>query len=714
MTISAETKTTMDRVFAPSSIVVVGASTNPAKRGNQIMRALVDSGYAGSVFAVNPGGGSAHGVDFTASIAALPDGVDLALVSLPASAAPTALRQLAEKEVAGAVLLASGFGENRETGAAAEAELRRVLTETDLRVIGPNTSGFLNVRLGLNLVGVPAVNPGPIAVVTQSGNMLLSLIADDKVTHGPGLASYVGLGNQSDISYPECLEYFGEDSNVGAIAIHSEGLRDGRRFLQTAARIAPNRPLVMLRGGRSEAGQVAALSHTGSIAGSDEVATAVLGQAGVELVERSDELAVVAGALAVAPPLSYGTGVAILSDGGGHATLAADALVAQKVPLAGLAQSTRVELKAVMGANATPTNPIDIDASGAAAANPGLFSDAIEILMRDPSVGLVLVIGLYGGYHQRFDSRLRDIEEHDAARVVEIAKSHAKPVVVHSCYAFDDLSTHQTLRANGIPVIGSIDHAVRSVAALARRGQRLATADMRSNLALDANEPAAHDATPTLLSEPAARRLLESEGIGTGDWHFASSLSELEAALRHIGVPCAVKVVADGVNHKSDAGGVRLNVDESQAATTWRGIISSITAAASHAVVHGVLVAPMAQRGVEVLVGARRDPIFGPIVAFGGGGFLVEAVRDVSFRAAPLTSLEAEELIDETAASRMLDGYRDLPVVDRTPMTGLLVAVGDLMVARPDILELDLNPVIVSGADLFPVDVRVAVREATR
>ncbi|MBE4719532.1 acetate--CoA ligase family protein [Pseudarthrobacter sp. AB1] len=710
MTISTERRT-MERVFAPTSIVVVGASTNPGKRGNQVLRALFESGYTGAVYAVNPGGGSAHGVDFLTSIDDLPESIDLALVSLPAAATSGALVELADRDVAGAVLLASGFSETGASGAAAEAELQKVLEKTSLRVIGPNTSGFLNVKMGVNLVGVPAVKAGPIAILTQSGNMLLSLIADDKATHGPGVASYVGLGNQIDITYSECVEYFADDPNVGAIAIHSEGLRDGRSFLQAAVKVAPQQPLVMLRGGRSEIGRVAALSHTGSIAGSDEVAIALLGQAGVELVERSDELAIVAGVLATVAPLPYGTGVALLADGGGHATLAADALVAQNVQLSNLASDTEKELRQLLGDNAALNNPIDV--AGATDSNPGLFSQAVEVLMRDPSVGLVLVIGMYGGYHERFSSRLREIEERDASQLVEIGKKYGKPFIVQSCYAFDRLSTHQVLRENGIPVIGSIDHAVRSVAALARRGKRLATASLRSSLLLPNDPATVHEEDPVLLSEPAARRLIESEGISSGDWTFASSAKELEAALRKFDMPCAVKIVADGVAHKSDVGGVSLKVTPGLATETWKRMVASVTAGAPEGVIQGMVVAPMAPSGVEVLVGARRDPIFGPIVAFGSGGFLVEALRDVSFRAAPLTHLEAEELIDETLASRLLDGYRNLLPIDRSAMADLLVAVGDLMLARPEIYELDLNPVIASGTELCPVDVRIAVRNFT-
>lgn len=695
----------LDRVFAPRSIVVVGASTDPAKRGNQAIRALRESGCRAEVFGVNPRGGSAHGVDFATSLAELPHGIDVALLALPGRLVPDTLRELDRHGVSGAVVLANGFAEAGEGGTELTAQLDAAIRETNIRVVGPNTSGVLNVPLGVNLVGVPSVPAGPITVLTQSGNMLLSLLEDNKAMHGPGFAAYVGLGNQSDLSYHECVEHFATDPATGVIAIHSEGLTDGRAFLQAAARASRICPVVMLRGGRSVVGQRAALSHTGSVAGSDEVATAVLRQAGVELVERSDELAVVSAVLATTqPPVGSGA-VAILSDGGGHATLATDALVAAGVPLADLSPTTTERLQHLLGQSAAVNNPVDV--AGATDADPTVFAGAAEILFEDSGVDMILVIGLFGGYHIRFDPRLRESEHKTSTRLVDLSAQHHKPVLVQSCYAGEPIENHEVLRRAGIQVLTSIDHAVRAVSALTRRGARLLGQEPRSCFPSPAESPVPTE--PFLVDEPAARTLLDEAGISTGPWRFVDGPDALERAINDLGVPCAVKVVSAQVVHKSDAGGVRLGVLAADAARTWREITSAVAAHVPDATIDGMVVVPMARSGLELLVGARQDPIFGPIVAFGSGGVLVEATRDVSFRAAPLTEVEAHELIAETAAARMLDGFRHFLPVDRDALADLLVRVGDLVSSRSQIRELDLNPVIARGDSLTPVDARIVM-----
>ena len=603
-------------------------------------------------------------------------------------------------------MLANGFSESGERAAELQSELLQAVADTGVRVIGPNTSGVLNVPLGLNLVGLSDVPSGPVTVLTQSGNMLLSLVEETRAVGGPGFATYVGLGNQADVGYHECLEHFAQDTATGAIAIHSEGLPGGRRFLEAAARAARTRPIVMLRGGRSEAGKQSARSHTGSVAGSDEVATSVLPQVGIELVDRSDELAVLSGVLATAAPLAPGSGVAVLADGGGHATLAADALTARGVSLADLSSKTHESLAELLGDTAALHNPVDV--AGATDADPTVFGDAVEALMQDPAVGLVMVIGLYGGYHIRFDPRLEEVENTTAHRLAALSRQHDKPLLVQSCYASRQVANHAVLRNAGVPVLTSIDHSVRAVAALAHRGHWLATSAQRSGLIahMDAVSTGVDESTRVLL-EPEGRKLLEDVGLELGGWAYAKGPEDLDDCLKRLAAPCAVKVVSRDVVHKSDVGGVALGVEAGQGHATWSEITTAVVHHLPHAEIDGMIVTPMAKAGVGLLVGATRDPIFGPVVAFGFGGTLVEAMKDVSFRAAPLTQLEADELVAETTVNRILDGFRDLPAVGRVALTDLLVAVGDLMVTRPDIVELDLNPVIAAGCDLQPVDVRI-------
>ncbi|WP_280363709.1 acetate--CoA ligase family protein [Nocardia wallacei] len=705
-TLADTERTALQRLFDPRSIAIVGASTDPAKRGYQAIRALQKSGYAYPVYPVNPRATEIRGLEVVAGIDRLPPGIDVALIAVPGTAVPRVLRECAAAGIAGAVVLANGFREIGAAGAELEAELAAVITETGIRVIGPNTSGIANVGSGANLVGLQDIPAGPIGVVTQSGNMLLSLVNDVRAVRGPGLHAYVGLGNQSDVRYDECLAELAAQPGCGAVAVHSEGLVDGRAFLAAAARTTPGTPVVMLRGGRSVVGQRTALSHTGSVAGSDAVATAVLGQAGVELVERSDELAVVAGALATTAPVLPDRRVAVLSDGGGHATLAVDALTARGIDLAELSDATRTALRALLGPAASVVDPVDV--AGATDADPTVFARAAELLMADPAVGLILVVGLFGGYHARFDRSLETAENDTARSLLAAQKSYGTPLVVQSCYAADPIGNHDILRAAGVPVIASIDHAVRITAALDRRARRRETADARSTLALPA-AAAPVTAQSGVLDEPTARRLLTAAGTVVGPWAYAATPKEVATAVRGFDQPCALKVVSPQVIHKSEAGGVRLGVTAENAVAQTLGIMDSVRRAVPDARIDGMIVTPMAPPGVELLVGATRDPIFGPVVAFGSGGVLVEALADVTFRAAPFTELEAREMIRETVASRMLDGYRHLPPVDRDALARFLVGVGDLVAAHPEIAELDLNPVIAAGTGIVPVDVRIVI-----
>ena len=563
------------RMLDPRSVAVLGASNNPGKRGYQAVQALLTDGYPHPVYPVNPKGGSLLGLPVARSIAEVPVPVDIALIATPARTVPAVLADCAAAGVAGAIVLANGFRESGPEGAALEAQLRETVAATGIRLIGPNTSGMFNLGIGANLVGLPNVPRGPISVLTQSGNMLLSLVADNRATGGPGFDVYVGLGNQADVGYDDCLTFLAGHESTGAVAVHCEGFRDGRAFLTAAAAATPIRPVVLLNGGKSDIGRQSALSHTGAMATSADVTAAVLRQAGVEVITRSDELAIVASVLATSPPPKAGRAVAVLSDGGGHATLTVDALDARNVPLAALGAHTQQRLRTLLGPTTAVRNPIDV--AGATDDRPSLFTEAAQALVDDPQVGLVLMIGLFGGYHLRFDQRLKAEEEYTAEQLVTLSKRTGVPLLVQSCYAVDRPAGHDILRRGGIPVLDSIDHAVTAAAALTHRAQRIATVAERSDLKLP------HTMGPTdgegrLLSEPEGRRLIESSAIATGNWRVVHTSEDAAKVVASFGQPCALKIVSPDVAHKSDVGGVRLNVSAASAADEFAAIVVQVAA----------------------------------------------------------------------------------------------------------------------------------------
>ena len=455
---------TLGPIFEPRSIAVVGASSNPTKRGHQILRALGDSGYGGRVYAVSPRGGHLLGHDVHASVEELPESVDLAVICTPAATVPDLVRACGERGVAGAVVLAVGFGESGPAGAELEARLQRAARDGGVRVIGPNTSGLLNLPMGVNLIGARGVRPGGIALLVQSGNIALDLMT--QVTEGSrmGISICCGLGNEADVGFGEALAFLGDHADTEVIIAHIEGCKDPRALLRAAASVTHRKPVVVIKSGRTAAGAHAALSHTGAIAGPYDRLRAGFAQAGVVEVRRTDELLPVAATLASQPCSPPGTGVAILSDGGGQSTLAVDTLHEWGVPPAALGPETSAALRSCLGPAAAVRTPVDV--AGAADADPGVFARALEVIADDPSVGAVLVVGLFGGYGIRFSEALADIEAEAARSMAALMRERSKGLVVHSQYASHPSGALDAFREAHVPVIGSLELACRAVAEL--------------------------------------------------------------------------------------------------------------------------------------------------------------------------------------------------------------------------------------------------------
>ncbi|RWB36185.1 MAG: CoA-binding protein [Mesorhizobium sp.] len=696
--------TALSRVLEPHSVAIIGASANPDKRGYQIIKALKKAGYNYPILPVNPKGGTILDLPVFSDINALPDAVDIAVIVRPAEEVPDILVQCGKKGIAGAVVLAHGFRERGDKGSAAEQRLRDALGKSGVRIIGPNTSGMLNCTVQADLIGLPELPPrGPVSVLTQSGNMILSVVEDSRSINGPGFDVIAGLGNQTDVGYGELIEELCLRESTRSIAIYNESFLDGRVFLEAAARVGQSCPIVMLRGGRSIEGRKAALSHTGSISGADDIALKVLAQMGVTLVDRSDELLPVAALLATSRLPRRETGIAVLTDGGGHATLAVDALSRSGVPLASLSEDTKVKLRHVLGDEASVENPIDV--ASAADAYPDVFPECIEILASDPQVGLVLINGLFGAYHIRFDASLLEAENAAAERIVALRDAKGLPLVFHSCYANRRPENHNILRNGGIQVFPSIDWAVAGSKALFDRANWLfKRGSHKETLAPEVPRVV----VPIGLSaETTARGILQRLRVDTGEWSAASDAGSVESAVSNFATPCAVKLDSAVVVHKSDVGGVRLSVTREAARAAVDDIAKAMASHVPPLTTFGFIVTPMVNDGVELFVGAINDPVFGPVVLFGSGGVLVEAVKDVTFRAAPLSPLEALDMINETRVAKILDGFRNYPIVDKRSLADFISSVSVAIMRMENISELDINPIIANESGIYPVDVRL-------
>ena len=712
-------------IFEPRSIAVVGASANPTKRGHQILRALDESGYAGKVYAVNRGGGSILGRPAYTSVAELPEAADLAVFCTPAAAAPGLVRACGERGIAGAVVLAVGFGESGEDGARLEERLRQAGRECGVRIVGPNTSGLLNLPRGVNLIGARGVRPGGIALLVQSGNIALDLMTRVTERSGMGISICCGLGNEADVGFGEVLEHLGDHDETRVVVAHIEGCRDARALLRAASAVTRRKPVVVIKSGRTAAGANAALSHTGAIAGPYDRLSAGLAQAGVVEVRRTDELLSVAEALASQPSGPAGTGVTILSDGGGQSTLAVDALHEMGVRLAELAPETSAGLRRLLGPAAAVRTPVDV--AGAADADPGAFARALEVVAADPGVGVVLLVGLFGGYAIRFSAGLAEVEGEAARAMTATMHGLGKGLVVHSQYASHESAALDAFREAHVPVIGSLDVACRAVAEVQRRGVRLARAAQWRPAPYESSRitasrhhviSGARAEGRVVLDEMEARALLGETGLVFERAEVVHSVEGAAAVAAKAGCAVAIKLLSKQITHKSDAGGVVLDVvGEAEARAAFESIAGN---AAAYVRAHGlpeeecaVIVSPMLEPPVaELLVGACRDPQLGPVLTIGAGGIWVEVLRDVAHRVLPVDGREVEAALGELKVSAMLAGARGGRVGRVGPVVKAAMAVAECVMRWPDVVEVEVNPLFVYEDRVVPVDGRVVLGSA--
>ncbi len=715
------------RVFYPESIAIIGASKDPTKRGFRSIQKLLEDGFKGAIYPVNPRETEILGQRAFASLADIPGPVDLALICTPAKTLPGVIAQCGAKGVKGAVVLAGGFAEAGAEGEQLQRQMVEEAMRQGVRIVGPNTSGIFNTHASCNIVGFSHLKPGGIGLLSQSGNMALSLVTEAQANGHVGLSTYVGIGNEADIRFHEYLEYFRDDPNTSVVIAYVEGLKDGRRFLDTLRRVAREKPVVIYKSGRTSAGRSSAQSHTGALAGDYAVSEGVLKQAGAILAHKSDEILSLAEALSLLGPMA-GRGVAVLADGGGHATIAADALTERGLKLASLNDGTKKELAAILPASAAVANPVDV--AGGTDSNPAVFADCARILLADPGVDALLITGLYGGYGVRFSQTLTPIEMQTSERIVELHRESGKPVLVHSLYGslYADLRPRPLalIRELGIPVYDSLELAVRCLQALAefgegqRRSQGSGTGQGARAKGFEKVLATCRREGRTVVLESEARLALEEAGVQmSARAVVATNVDEAVTAFNTLGkVPVAMKVVSVDIIHKTDAGGVKLALaDEAGVRNAFVEIVASGRRYGEQHLdrepnIAGVLVTPMAPKGgIEVIIGVVRDPSYGPVLMFGLGGILVEVLKDVVFRSLPLTQDDARSMLEEIRASSILNGVRGAPPTDKEALVQLMLGISELCTAFPEIAELDLNPVLAYPKGVGVLDARILLED---
>lgn len=710
----------LDKILNARSVAIVGASKSETKRGFQAIRTLLDEKYEGTIYPVNPKESSVLGLKCYSKVSEIPGSVDMALITTPAKTIPAVLADCAKKGVKGAVIIAGGFREIGEEGKKLETEITRLAEEKHIRLIGPNTSGMMNLNDNFNLVGLSDAPKGNIALISQSGNMALSLITEAKLKSLKGFSYYVGVGNEADVKFHEYLEFFAKEPRTKVVLMYVEGMRAGRQFLQQTYKTTLKKPIVLLKGGRSSAGQRSAGSHTGALAGISEVARTAFKRAGIIVIQNPDELFPAAETLASQPPIRNNS-IAILADGGGHATIAADILSDEGIQIPELTEKSQNKLKKILPPAAAVGNPVDV--AGGTDANPRLFADCADIILKDPNVGGLLMVGLFGGYGIRFAQILALMEEDAAHQLGKMSAKRKKPLVVHSLYDSEKPHSLHLLRYYNVPVYSSLDVACKCIGVLTEYGEYLSEYHAKANFIFNWRAKAKKEGEKiiqkaleegrTALMEHEAKALLKLHGAPVSQDALVKTPDEAVAVAKTIGGEVVLKIVSPDILHKSDAGGVRVKIKtEEQVRKGFDRIMQNVKEYKPDADIRGILVSPMAKQGLEVIVGTKIDDQFGPIIIFGLGGIMVEILKDISTRVLPISPHSAKKMIRDIKAYPILQGIRGQAPYDEKALRKLLLMCSELIESYPEIQEMDLNPVIVyQGEGVSVVDARILLQE---
>jgi len=701
-------------LLAPHSVALVGATEREGALGRFLWENLRQGGLKGPLYAVNPKHRSVFGEKTHRSLADLPSPPDLAIIATPAHTVPGLLDQAGKAGIRGALVVTSGFAETGEAGKALQAEALAAARRHGLRFIGPNCLGLIRTGTGLNATFARnAAHPGKLALVSQSG-AVFSAILDWAEHAAVGFSSMVSLGGAADVDFGEVLDYLTGDPETRAILLYIEGVRDARRFLSALRAAARVKPVIALKVGRYASGSRAASSHTGSMVGSDAVFEAALRRAGTVRVKTYTQLFAAARMLATGHQF-VGERLAILTNGGGPGVIAADSAAENGVPMAELAPQTLATLNAALPAQWSHGNPIDLIGDADAAR----YAAATRAALADPGVDTLLAMYC----------PVAITPPEDAARaLVEGAAGSTKPVFTAWLGDVNRNPARDILEAGGIPDFYTPENAVeawsllctyhRNQAQLLEAPAALAgdNADLRFDMsAAEALRDRALADRRTVLTEVEAKALLAACGMGVTVPVAVENAVAAVAAAERIGYPVVLKLHSPDITHKTDVGGVRLDVRNArQVADAFEAMLRDARERRPDARVAGVTVHPMLRfpHSREVLVGVATDPVFGPVISFGTGGVAVEAVGDMALSLPPLNRMLARELMSRSRIHRLLVTYRDVPAADLEALANILLVVSNMVCKLPWIRELDLNPVLAHPGGAAVLDARVVLDPA--
>jgi acetyltransferase len=700
----------LDAIFAPRSVAVIGASERPGSVGRTVLWNLVSNPFGGTVFPVNEKRPSVLGIKAYTSIWAVPDHVDLAVIATPAATVPGVVDQCVEAGVRGAIILSAGFRETGVEGADLERQVLEAARRGRMRIVGPNCLGVLCPRTGLNAsFAAGMARPGHVALLSQSG-ALCTAILDWSLRASVGFSAFVSVGSMLDVGWGDLIDHLGDDPHTRSILLYMESIGDARSFLSAAREVALTKPIIVLKAGRAGAAAKAAASHTGAMTGSDEVLDAAFRRCGVLRVDRIAELFGMAEVLAE-QPRPRGPRLTIVTNAGGPGVLATDALVAAGGEPSSPAPEMIAALDAILPAAWSHGNPIDVLGD----AGPDRYASAVDLGAKDPNSDGLLVI-------------LTPQAMTDATRTAEALKERAKipgrPILASWMGGAEVAAGEAILRRAGIPTFSYPDTAARAFSLMWRYSENLrALYETPASVENEEDEPDCAGASAliesvrasgrTLLTEAESKRLLALYGIPTVPTRVAADEEEAVAAAEEVGFPVVLKVHSVTITHKTDVGGVHLNLPDAEAVRfAYRAIESSVRGRVGPEHFRGVTVQPMIRAdGEELIVGSSLDPQFGPVLLFGAGGRLVEIFRDRALGLPPLNTTLARRLVERTRIFAALKGVRGRGPVDLAALERLMVRFSRLVVEQRAIKEIDINPLLASPERLIALDARVVVQE---
>jgi acetyltransferase len=699
----------LDLIFKPKSVAVIGATENPGSVGRTVFWNLISNPFGGTVFPVNPKRSGILGVKAYPTLREIPEKIDLAVVVTPAPSIPGIIKDCVSIGIKGAVIISAGFKEIGPEGAELERQILETARGGRMRVIGPNCLGVMSTISGLNATFASTIaRPGNVGFLSQSG-ALCTAVLDWSLRENVGFSSFVSIGSMLDVGWGDLIYYLGNDPSTESIVIYMESIGDAHAFLSAAREVALRKPIIVIKPGRTAGAAKAAASHTGSLTGSDEVLEAAFQRCGVLRVNSISDLFSMSEVLGK-QPRPNGPRLTILTNAGGPGVLATDALLTSGGQLAELTKETMTELDKILPTVWSHNNPVDVIGD----ASPERYAKALEIAAKDPNSDGLLVI---------LTPQAMTDPTQTAEQLKPYAKSLGKPVIASWMGGTDVEAGESILNRAGIPTFAYPDTAAQvfnymwqytinlqalyEVPTLAGHG----TDELFDRAAASKIIAGVRKSGRTLLTEFESKQLLAAYGIPTVETRIAATADEAAKAAKAIGFPVVLKLHSETITHKTDVGGVVLNLKtEAEVRAAFTQIQTSVRDKAGEGNFLGVTVQPMKKlEGYELILGSSIDPQFGPVLLFGLGGQLVEVFRDRALALPPLTTILARRMMEQTKIYKALKGVRGRKPVDLAALERLMVGFGQLVVEQRWIQEIDINPLLASSDQLIALDARVVL-----